>query len=61
MVSNLISAMIGLPQRALVDVTPNYRARAATRRAFFFVPDAGGQPGLATLCVKVIFIHTRHA
>jgi hypothetical protein len=28
--------MIGLPQRALVDVTPNYGARAATRRAFFF-------------------------
>jgi len=26
--------MIGLPQRALVDVTPNYHARAATLRAF---------------------------
>ena len=33
--SHLAGAMIGLPQRALVDVTPNYRARAATQRAFF--------------------------
>jgi predicted protein tyrosine phosphatase len=34
LVSHLGCAMIGLPQRALVDVTPNLSARAATLRAF---------------------------